>query len=151
MEKEDNLREDVVELVSKTLAAEDVDCAEVWRLHATEPHVGDIFYQKLLHLTSGVHIVKVGVNNHLKQHPGIIAARTTSYVTSLNFTDIKPVNYCADNSSWVILGKIIAQTRRKKQIIVGIVRFKDYLCHYLIRFSFCFLQPQFTKNLSDMQ
>ena len=64
MKKEDDLGEDVVELVGKTLAAEDVYCTEVGRLHATEPHVCYVLHKKFLHLTTRVPIVE--------KHPGII-------------------------------------------------------------------------------
>ena len=48
-------------------------------------------------------------------------------VTRFDFTDVKPINYRTDDPCGMIQGEIIAETWRKKQIIVGIVGFKDYL------------------------
>ena len=50
-------------------------------------------------------------------------------VSGLDLGDIKPVNDRADHAGGMIMRQVIAHTRRKKQIIVGIVRFIDYLCH----------------------
>ena len=71
-----------------------------------------------------------------------------SDISGFDFTDIEVVDYSTDHSCGMILGKIIAKTRRKKQIVVGIVRFKNYLCHCLIELFIFILQLQDSNFLS---
>ena len=90
--------EDFVELASQTLAAEDVDGPEVWRLHTAEPHVGYVLNQKFLHLTAGVHIVQIGIDNDLEEHSRIVTAGSATLITSLDFGDVEPIYDCTHHS-----------------------------------------------------
>ena len=110
--------------------------AEVWPLHAAEPHVGYVLDKELLHLASRVHVVQVCIHDHLEEHPGIVAAGASAGITGFDPADVEAVDYCTYDSCGMALGKIIPKTWRKQQIIVGIVRFKDYLCHCLIEIIF---------------
>ena len=151
MEQQHYLCEDVIELVCKTLAAEDVYSPKVGHLHATEPHVGYVLHKKFLHLTTRVHVVEICVNDDLKKHPGIVTAGSATGITGYDFTDVETVYYRTDDSRRMILWKIIAKTWRKQQIIVGIVGFKDYLCHCLIELFIFNLQLQDSNFLSQKQ
>ena len=46
------------------------------------------------------------------------ATGAASDISGFDFTDIEVVDYSTDHSCGMILGKIIAKTRRKKQIVV---------------------------------
>ena len=46
------------------------------------------------------------------------ATGAASGISGFDFTDIEVVDYSTDHSCGMILGKIIAKTRRKKQIVV---------------------------------
>ena len=61
----------------------------------------------------------------------MVAAGAAAGVTRFDFTDVEPINYRTDDPCGMIQGEIIAETGRKKQIIVGIVRFKDYLFYFM--------------------
>ena len=129
MQKHHYLGEDAVETAGQTLAAEEVDGTEVRGLHAAQPHVCYILHKEFLHLTAGVHIVQICIDDDLEQHPGVVTACPAALVSRFDVRYVEPVDDGAYNTSLVVLGKIIAKTWRKKQAVVGIIRFKNYLCH----------------------
>ena len=81
--------------------------------HPAQPHVGDVLHKQTLHLAARVHIVEVGVDDHLQEHPRMVAAGAAALVAPLDFGDVQPVNDGADHACLVVLGQVITQTRRK--------------------------------------
>ena len=61
MEQLENLDEERLELAIQPLAAEPVDCPEVWGPHTAQPHEGDIFNEEPGHLSAGVDITEICV------------------------------------------------------------------------------------------
>jgi len=68
----------------------------------------------------------------------MVAAGAAAFVTALDLSDVEVVDHRIQHANRVVLRNKIAQTGRKKQIVVLIVRFKDYLCHCLIVIDFVF-------------
>ena len=150
VEQHHHLGEQAVETTGETLAAEEVDGVVVGCLPAAQPHVGDVLHKQLLHLAPRVHIVEVGVDHHLQEHPRMVAAGASSLVGPLDLGDVKPVDDGADHAGFVVLGKIIAQTRGKEKTVVLIVRFKCYFCPcHDVLFVFVIWRYKNTKKSSN--
>jgi hypothetical protein len=83
----------------------------------------------------------------------MVAAGSAALVAALDLPDVEVVDHRIQNAYGIVPGDKVAQTRRKKQIVVLIVRFKDYLCHCLTtdKLFLCFSQLQDSDNLSEKQ
>ena len=127
-----DLGEQIVPHRREPVLAEEVDGVEVRRLHAAQPHEVHITTEELLHLPTGIDVLEIGVKNDLDQHPGMVAAGAATLIAVLDLPDVEVVDHRIQNAYGIVLGDKVAQTWRKKQIVVLIVRFKDYLCHCLI-------------------
>ena len=134
-----DLGEQIVHHRRKPVLAKEVDGVEVRRLHAAQPHEVHIPAEELLHLPAGIDVLEIGVKNDLDQHPGMVAAGSAALIAVLDLPDVEVVDHRIQNADGVVRGDKVTQTRRKKQIVVLIVRFKDYLCHCLTTDKLFFL------------
>ena len=75
----------------------------------------------------GSYSVQVAPGRAPRAPPG---AKTASHAV-LDLPDVEVVDHRIQDADGIVLGDKVAQTRRKKQIVVLIVRFKYYLCHCL--------------------
>ena len=108
-----NLSEQTVDATLQTLATEIIDGTEVGSGLARKPHVKDVLLKKTGYLTTRVHIVQVGEEQHFQKHAGIISWTTTTFISGQQRTDVKLINNPVDKPDRSIRRNIFIKTGRK--------------------------------------